>query len=671
MKSGSLTAEDYKSWAKDAIKQWNDSNHKAAGSDLLEGTSTVASLRLEYQESLGQGVEKLLRAKPVVHDQLSWRKIKLPGDRCEKWYPDPAAINSQNSEKFENCRKDLMAAYPNAGLTEDGQQSYILEGRSTEKCKFPPLEHWTKTTTGNGEPYSYVTRYRPHENPLTELGLCPIAKQLQVEETIRNSNKDQHETHIVVSSKSTRMIKEYMQDQQASYRKVKVQLNKVHGELTKLTQQERLMAEKKGLLTAKIALLRIRIRKLENTRKRLEVYNKMNTVEDMINRLVHDRPQTFYLPKDHWRTHDNKIGVGWPRDGLPFPKYKTARGNPYLNTTEIELGSWLGISAKVTFNNQGMRAGQYIGKRDADKESIIEQGYLCGYVGIRMENDACMMKQLLVYGLRQKLLKNPNLEVQAQAISEHDIKRYKTYLVREYGFKENHNLPCEGDGTVPYRKKTLMCGKKHNNEKCDKELYKFFLKERIATFLAEVEQRMASKKEPKAKAYVHAVGIGSGAWACFLDTNELHRLQYDCYNKLLATGKYPNIGVVDCSYFGHFRRIEIEGVILKTSVNEPSSAKKDNDYKKDMILFTQFAYDSNAAPGNEGRDAAISSASGDPCACASTSDSGALDPAVNGKALDCKKTSTALMIVDTPDEPKIEEIPEEAPKVICHECTMM
>ena len=184
----------------------------------------------------------------------------------------------------------------------------------------------------------------------------------------------------------------------------------------------------------------------------------------------------------------------------------------------------------------------------------------------------------------------------------------------ENGYGEDANTPerqylkmwynffgCDGDNFPLYE--TVQ----HNLSKyteigdiyLNNDIYKARMKMTILPFLFEAERR---GQEYEKDVYCHLVGLGIGAWA--INTVVQAEFLYEIYNEILKEYRFVRIKVLDFSWFPQNTReacLRItddvnQNIKIIFSTNDPFST---NENKVNKLVVAQFAWDSNAYPGNE------------------------------------------------------------------------
>ena len=286
------------------------------------------------------------------------------------------------------------------------------------------------------------------------------------------------------------------------------------------------------------------------------------TLNDCINRLIKLRPLTFYGEKDHWKLRNGEMGTGdWELIGTEESRPELSI-DEYLTYDELQIGSMLSISTNTPFINDGNR---YNGGKVMYNRPFPE-GWYVAQVGSRFEK-----KNKMEY-LHMIIEEQPKRIVAEKAWTDfYEIDHFPDYreaVLDETGRfqRVQHNFFFD---TLIYKKRTSYLAK---------------------VFLDEANDR---GRQTSKKAFCHIVGLGLGVW--MIDELQIS-IMVNVYLDLIYKNKYKHIGVL---YFAWLTPPEwfptkINGIQIVFGKREPAER-----LPKEYTLVAQYAWDSNAYPGNE------------------------------------------------------------------------
>lgn len=308
------------------------------------------------------------------------------------------------------------------------------------------------------------------------------------------------------------------------------------------------------------------------------------TWQQQVARLVEKRSLVFMGTSDHTVLRDGRM-IGplhkeWDRVGTDAEvtsKYLTLK--EYLSYDEMLLGSLLGVSGPSYFINDGSRFNH---AKPGKPGTFEERGVVVGLVGARFERDDRMDSIFML-----PPVSNPR---QHQDLT--------TIFAKFFG-------------------KEVKLGKsgsfKHGT-------YKARMRIAIDILLFEADERA---KTANKQAYVHIVGLGLGVWQ--VDAEQPEAYLEGFMDALDDFGhKLQNIGTLDFAYIevAAATKHQMKSIAATRGIDAIFSRRNHADklppVKQDELLVVSYAWDSNAFPGNEYWQGALS-ASGDPAAaCMST-----------------------------------------------------
>ncbi len=323
----------------------------------------------------------------------------------------------------------------------------------------------------------------------------------------------------------------------------------------------------------------------------------------LVDRMLRCRPLAFLNASDSYLLRDGVEGSGG------FELIGTADERPPLTLArlqsydEMALSALLGVSVPTHFINRGHRGNA---ARPAPVGSFEPRGVYVGLVGARFERRRRMEWQ--------QLMVEPAQNTAASGYGpDADADDPRTRMCRLWArlLGLDHLPLYEEAAGAPDRFLPLGGGRY-----LDAEAYRRRLRMSVEPFLLDANLRA---RQAGRRAYVHVVGLGLGVWAVHLAQAEL---QAQVYCDVLRQHRLEQIADLDFSWFGDASRCGDagHGELLRVGGNsarvhfsrrDPAALLEGDDEGK--LLVAQYAWDSNAFPGNEYWAGALT-ASGDPAA---------------------------------------------------------
>jgi len=335
------------------------------------------------------------------------------------------------------------------------------------------------------------------------------------------------------------------------------------------------------------------------------IYQKMTTLQ-FIDRLLQKRPIMFMTADDFYLLRDGLLGSGnFETIGTKNEKAPLLLKD-YLSYDEMQISALLGVSTPTYFINNGSRHNCAI---PTPPQNHQESGIYVGLVGARFEKPGLMEWRHMIITPEQNTEQNGyGLNFQAPA----------TLLGIWASFYEEQ-FPTFDQAQADTHGRYLSLSP---NAYLDVVIYKKRIKMVAEPFLVDANER---GKQQNKKVYCHVVGLGLGVW----QISPLQaQLMLEVYAELLKSCVLPFIADIDFSWFpqefqtcGNIKNLGIftanhHNITIHFSQRNP--ADKLTGIDADKLLVAQYAWDSNAYPGNEYWTGSLGG-SGDPAAaCCST-----------------------------------------------------
>ena len=348
--------------------------------------------------------------------------------------------------------------------------------------------------------------------------------------------------------------------------------------------------------------LELKRRTGRSTEQRL--YNGMD-VASFVTRLLRCRPLVFFTPDDAYELRGGQHGHGG-FDGIGEDDERPPLLLRDLQCyDEMSLSALLGVSVPTHFINSGARDNQAV---PGTPGTFEPRGIYVGLVGARFERTERMEWQHMV------ITRDQNQPSKGYGPSA-DPRQPATQLLRLWSnFYDLEAFPTYED--VAAGDRTCECFELPSGHFFNATVYKRRIRTTVEVLLREATLR---GREAEQDVYLHTVGLGLGVWQ--IDARQL-QLMLDVYAEILSEHCYPEVAVLDFSWFGEDLKCGNfgNGQVLTTAGNrieirfsrrDPAAKLRGGDEGK--LLVAAYAWDSNAFPGNEYWLGALS-ASGDPAA---------------------------------------------------------
>mmetsp|Transcript_160961 Transcript_160961/g.296786 ORF Transcript_160961/g.296786 Transcript_160961/m.296786 type:complete len:737 (-) Transcript_160961:19-2229(-) len=367
------------------------------------------------------------------------------------------------------------------------------------------------------------------------------------------------------------------------------------------------------------------------------VYADLDTGK-FITRLLTKRPLMFMQEEDEYMLQNGDSAFAYDRHagkdcfkmiGTESEKEPFVLQN-FQSYDEMELSALLGMSVSTRFINEGGRGNS--GRKNNKEHSYEPMGIYIGLTGCRFERKLLMEWKHMVVTIPQNKEDNGYGDAKPDPLLKKWAEIYKlpgnfathdeAKAAKDSGSDRFIKVPGGFFDSLVYSARCTLTAE---------------------TFLAEANSRAEAAG---AKAFCHLVGLGLGVW-------QIHDsqvpLQVDAYAKVISQMSLPHVGEIHFSWFGRVTKCGGvgSGGKLKDKDGSPICVvfdKRDpaeplpepHPGAKPWLLVAQYAWDSNAYPGNEYWMGMLT-ASGDPAAAACSLIPELQNPDVNCEAFEADK----------------------------------
>lgn len=371
------------------------------------------------------------------------------------------------------------------------------------------------------------------------------------------------------------------------------------ADLEELGPQAKILVHKD---THELAMSFLELMQREGTSKEKAVYGSL-TPELFVLRLIKQRPLTFWLPQDCYKLKTQELGEG----GFELVGTEGERPPLLLESVisydEMAISSLVSVSVKTPFFNDGARNN--CGGKDTTVGVYPFNGIYTGAVGARFERELVMEYAHMVVTPQQNTKEN-GYGAEASGRRADVLRIWAKFYGRD-------RLPDWKEANEDLEPGILaQTGSKHHRYAqlpgclLDRDIYKSRMRKSIEPFLLDADDRA---RAVSAKAYVHVVGLGVGAWALHEITQT--DLMLEVYRDLLMEYTLSNVGTIDFSWFSgscNKSTVQSDRIQIVFSRRNPAEA-----VQPDELLVAMYAWDGNSFPGNEYWDGNLDN-SGDPAA---------------------------------------------------------
>jgi hypothetical protein len=347
-------------------------------------------------------------------------------------------------------------------------------------------------------------------------------------------------------------------------------------------------------------------KKTHGTTQEKNLYNKID-LTSFFERLQTQRPVMFVGPGDQALLRDGseKNGgfehIGTANETAPLTL------QDYLSYDEMKISALVSVACPTFFINNGSRYN--LGITDITG-SYEPQGIHYASVGARFERPGFMEWQDMIVSKEQNSQKN------GYGISNNNpglLRIWEKFYDTKFPiYAEVENLPDSNDGTgnkvVDNKVKYI---KIDNNTYLDVDVYKKRLACVVVPFL---QYANAQAEEQNKMAEVRGVGIGLGVWQ---KNTQQKSFLIEVYKEAIESLPLDHITAVELLYVKDENTTEQinnnNNIAFICSQNTPNRPCE----QQDNLLISQYAWDSNAYPGNEFWDGCLNASGGSAAACSS------------------------------------------------------
>jgi len=360
----------------------------------------------------------------------------------------------------------------------------------------------------------------------------------------------------------------------------------------------------------------------------LAVYNGMD-LAGLFTRLLAKRPLVFMTSMDDFLLRDGRTRLA----DTSFEKIGTSREKPplrlrdYQSYEEMELSALLAVSVPTHFINTGSRKNAGVA---AEPGSYAAKGVYVALVGARFERTGRMEWRHMLVTAQQ----NTPANGYGAGAADPMLQRW----AQLYGLTHFPTFEEAQEEGAP----RFLGVRKQLKHLFDTKAYAGRCKLIAETFLLEANDRAEAAG---ASAFCHIVGLGLGVW-------QVHpvqmQIQVDAYAEAAARLELAHVGEL---YFSWFKGVSACGGVGsggrlptawgkhslrvtfgKRDPADPFEASEAQSGGKPRLLVAQYAWDSNAYPGNEYWTGLLT-VSGDPAAACCSLIPELQNPDVNTEAL--------------------------------------
>ena len=360
------------------------------------------------------------------------------------------------------------------------------------------------------------------------------------------------------------------------------------------------------------------------------IYCSDMSVYDLITRLLTCRPVMFMERYDRFMMKGLDGAGGF--DELPTLPLEEAFSCQHLLTyCEMQLSALLSMSVPTHFVNQGARDNRGVRSHVSDFEF---QGIYVGSVGARFERPERMEWVHMMITPTQ----NTEANGYGRSANRDDPKTQALRMwAKFYMHASDSVLPTFSEVHALKDRDEALFNElyvNHYQGYFNKKVYRERVRVVAEVYLRDANDR-AREHPDKASAYVHVVGLGLGVWQVAPCQTEL---LVEAYAAVLRAVPLPFISHLDFSWIHatHCDGVSHDAIFTHTAAGNPicihfSRRNPAECVAPQYLLVAQYAWDSNAYPGNE-YWVGMKSASGDPAAACCSTISELQNPCINPDA---------------------------------------
>ncbi|HLJ31025.1 MAG TPA: DUF4804 domain-containing protein [Candidatus Babeliales bacterium] len=260
----------------------------------------------------------------------------------------------------------------------------------------------------------------------------------------------------------------------------------------------------------------------------------------------------------------------------------------YLSYDEMKIAALIGLSGLTLFINDGDRSNNGV-EGEFEQKFFQHEGLYVGLVGARFEKPHKMEWQDIIITKEQNTKENG-----------YGLHYCKNGLIGLWADVYGCKFPTYEEAK-DHPDKYIQLDQKYFNI----EVYKKRIELVITPFLREANLRGEQQNK---KAYVHAVGLGTGTWAIHKKIQETAMITV--YEEIIKKYHFPHISDIHFSWFGEatqsfakpdetiiWKDKKKHKLLIQFSQRNPASKLVGTNDGK--LLVACYPWDSNAYPGNE------------------------------------------------------------------------
>lgn len=376
------------------------------------------------------------------------------------------------------------------------------------------------------------------------------------------------------------------------------------------------------------------------------VYGPLGPTE-LVDRLLTKRPLMFMESCDTYKlkppTNKSSEG-GFQKIGTADEKAPLLLAD-LMSYDEMQLSALLAVSTPTYFINEGSRDNEGM---SGTHGTFQEEGYYVGQVGCRFERKGKMeWAHMIVTRSQNTADKGYGGAADGTNQSTQLLRLFAEFYEAPGGYLPTFE-EAEEQSRAEGSSRWLEVRTEDGPGLLDTVVFSYRCRIMAEIILLEAEARAKELNLGPGAAYLHIVGLGLGVWEV---SREQARLYVEAYAAALRNVKVPHVGdldfswipVTECGGVPNDGTLEVNDnrVVIHFSRRNPAEPIPEG-----RVLVAQYAWDSNAYPGNEYWDGMLS-ASGDPaaacCSLIPELQNPDVNPAICGANLRCFNAEGALV----------------------------